>query len=451
MTRDEVDDPTWKTQYREILGDLERKERAWSTLESALRRAASQLAIAAMGQSEALDSELDNVLDLVKSGDDPNLLGDAFTGLASALKVLETERRASARAEPDEAQAQATMFAAIRTAAQRIAATPGLGHVATEFDRRFQIGVPETDPQKLLSGLADTIAQAVDSVIAQKRELEEFLEQVTQQLVEFENWTARVGEETQSRHSDSLELEKTVQLEITGLHEDVDDVVNLKDLKLKVQMRLDSVAAQLREFRASEELRFAAAEKRNVQLRDELSQFKTKTDNLMQLCRSQTEQLMLDALTKVHSRFAYEARLSEEYERWRRHRQPLTFSMWDIDYFKTVNDTFGHDAGDRLLQLIANILHKLKRADDFVARIGGEEFVVLLPQTDCDAGLTIANRMRVAIGNAGFHYRGKPERVTISCGLTEFRADDTPASVYNRADKALYEAKQAGRDRCVAL
>jgi diguanylate cyclase len=216
-------------------------------------------------------------------------------------------------------------------------------------------------------------------------------------------------------------------------------------------MRLDSVAAQLREFRTSEELRFAEAEKRNIQLRNELSQFKTKTDNLTRLCQSQTEQLMLDALTKVHSRYAYETRLTEEYERWRRHRQPLTFSIWDIDHFKTVNDTFGHEAGDRLLQLIASILNKHKRAEDFVARIGGEEFVVLLPLTDCDAALTIANRLRTAIGSAGFHYRGKPEQITISCGLTEFRADDTPAAVYNRADKALYEAKQAGRDRCVAL
>jgi diguanylate cyclase len=160
---------------------------------------------------------------------------------------------------------------------------------------------------------------------------------------------------------------------------------------------------------------------------------------------------MLDSLTGVHSRYAYEQRLEEEYQRWQRHAQPLTFSIWDVDLFKRINDTCGHDAGDRLLRGIADILGRHKRVEDFLARIGGEEFVLLLPMTSLEAAKNVAEKLRAAVENAVFRHHGAPVPVTISCGLTEFRAGDTPTSVYERADRALYQAKAQGRNRCVAL
>jgi len=123
--------------------------------------------------------------------------------------------------------------------------------------------------------------------------------------------------------------------------------------------------------------------------------------------------------------------------------------LWDIDKFKSINDTYGHDAGDRLLRRIGRIINKHKRAEDFIARIGGEEFALLLPATDADSALVIADRLREAIADTPFHYRGSPETVTISCGITEFRDGDTPLSIYQRADKALYEAKNSGRNLCI--
>ena len=94
---------------------------------------------------------------------------------------------------------------------------------------------------------------------------------------------------------------------------------------------------------------------------------------------------MIDSLTGVHSRYAYERRLAEEFQRWQRHSQPLSFSIWDIDLFKRVNDSYGHEAGDRLLRGVADLFGRNKRAEDFLARIGGEEFVLLLPMTPLDA------------------------------------------------------------------
>ena len=159
---------------------------------------------------------------------------------------------------------------------------------------------------------------------------------------------------------------------------------------------------------------------------------------------------MTDSLTGAHSRYAYERRIAEEFQRWQRHSQPLSFSIWDIDLFKGVNDSYGHEAGDRLLRGVADLLGRNKRGEDFLARIGGEEFVLLLPMTPLDAAQAVAEKLRAVIETAAFRHHGEPVKVTISSGLTEFRAGDTPTAVYERADRALYQAKQQGRNRCIA-
>ncbi len=100
---------------------------------------------------------------------------------------------------------------------------------------------------------------------------------------------------------------------------------------------------------------------------------------------------------------------------------------------------------------VADLFASNKRAEDFLARIGGEEFVLLLPMTALEAAMGVAERLPVVVEAAAFRHHGEPVRVTISAGLTSFRAGDTPASVYERADRALYQAKQHGRNRCVAL
>ena len=160
---------------------------------------------------------------------------------------------------------------------------------------------------------------------------------------------------------------------------------------------------------------------------------------------------MIDSLTGAHSRYAYERRLEEEFQRWQRHSQPLSFAVWDIDHFKNVNDSFGHEAGDRLLRGVADLLDRHKRAEDFLARIGGEEFVLLLPMTPLEGAVAVTEKLRAAIEAAAFRHHGEPVTVTISSGLTEFRAGDTPTTVYERADRAMYQAKEQGRNRCVAL
>lgn len=457
-------DAKWKDRYRELVRDLEDKERHWTALETALRSAAGKLALAAMGQGKALDAALEQVVAALRSDISPPQLDASVSQLVRALQVEELEGLDSGRlvggtaaaAEPapaagDAAEPSVNLQKALGAFVAVIARVPALSLVASTVQRELGPQTTSAEAAALLEHVANAVADVVTSLQSQRADLESFLDQVTRQLSFLERWTGWQLDAARSRRDDNIGLERTFEQEMTGLKRDVDELQDVATIKVKVQNRLDAVADQLRTFRESEDRRNAENERHAAELKREVAQLKTRTDELAEICAAQENRLMIDSLTGVHSRYAYEARINEEHQRWQRHSQPLTYTIWDIDHFKRINDRYGHEAGDRLLRAVAEILNRAKRAEDFLARIGGEEFVLLLPMTTLDAGLIVANKLRVAIEETAFRHKRQPERITISCGLTEFRAGDTPVAVYARADEALYKAKEQGRNRCVSV
>ena len=114
-----------------------------------------------------------------------------------------------------------------------------------------------------------------------------------------------------------------------------------------------------------------------------------------------------------------------------------------------INDTYGHRAGDRVLRAVADCLASRLRSTDFLARYGGEEIVMILSGTNPDDAAKVIEDMRASIAQIGFHFRGTQVSVTLSIGLTALLPADSAGDAFERADKALYKAKQHGRDRCV--
>lgn len=446
----------WKGKYRELVQELEDKERAWAKLEAALRSAAGKLAVAALGQSPELDAAIDHVMAVLRTDPTTLSLDSSMTGLMRALKAesaVETKSAPPAAPVvivPTASAVTDEIVLLLRALVRRLAEMPPLVETAAALGRRLEIGPPEDGWEPFLRSVADAVGRVVTDLEAQRHELEDFLEQVTHQLAEFEEWTRWQAGAAQSRRDDTLGLERSMQAEMVILHQDVAASSDLTYLKTKVQTRLDNVAQQLMDFRHKEERRHAEDARRASELTKEVSKLKGRTEELAKICAEQETRLMTDSLTGTHSRYAYERRLGEEFQRWQRHSQPLAFSIWDIDLFKRVNDSYGHEAGDRLLRGVAELLARNKRAEDFLARIGGEEFVLLLPMTPLDAAIAVAEKLRTAIETAAIRHHGEPVQVTVSSGLTEFRAGDTPTTVYERADRALYQAKQQGRNRCVS-
>jgi diguanylate cyclase (GGDEF)-like protein len=155
-----------------------------------------------------------------------------------------------------------------------------------------------------------------------------------------------------------------------------------------------------------------------------------------------------DELTRLANRRHFMDRLNEEYERSRRNDSEFTMLMIDIDYFKRVNDTFGHQAGDAVLRMTSDIMKHNLRLSDILGRIGGEEFAVLLPDTEIKEGVIIAERLRKKIENLGVPYNQSMINITISIGASNSLTDDSGIdSILQRSDTALYRAKEYGRNQ----
>jgi diguanylate cyclase (GGDEF)-like protein len=153
-----------------------------------------------------------------------------------------------------------------------------------------------------------------------------------------------------------------------------------------------------------------------------------------------------DALTGLHNRRVIEDVAEHEWARHRELNQPLSLVMVDADDFKALNDKFGHDCGDHVLRIIAKRLRLSVRSRDYLGRWGGEEFVLLLPKTDCAVAEEVAERVREA-ARAPVTLQGQQVTVTLTVGVSTFRPDDNFASCLARADRALLEGKRAGKNR----
>lgn len=158
-----------------------------------------------------------------------------------------------------------------------------------------------------------------------------------------------------------------------------------------------------------------------------------------------------DPLTDLCNRRHFLEQMEREIARSLRHERPLAMCIVDVDLFKPVNDRYGHISGDEVLRRIADLVHQHARHDDIAARIGGEEFAVLLPECNADAAYRFAERLRAAVATETFTPGGEPRRITISIGIAELSpALDSRAALMAAADAALYRAKAEGRNRvCV--
>jgi two-component system cell cycle response regulator len=156
---------------------------------------------------------------------------------------------------------------------------------------------------------------------------------------------------------------------------------------------------------------------------------------------------IVDGLTQIHNkRYLFES-LEREIIRARRHDRPLSLLMFDIDFFKRINDHYGHLAGDYVLRELSDVVQSRIRRDEVFARYGGEEFVIVLPETPMDGASALAENVREKVAGHPFVFQGESIPVTISIGCALVRENDTATELIQRADEKLYEAKRGGRNR----
>ncbi len=176
------------------------------------------------------------------------------------------------------------------------------------------------------------------------------------------------------------------------------------------------------------------------------------TQERAQMLKKLQKLAITDALTTLHNSRYFYNQVELEVNRSNRYKHPLSMLLLDIDHFKEYNDTFGHLEGDKVLQRLGAIIRSCLRRMDSAYRYGGEEFTVLLPETNCEEALTVAERIRASVEASVFEpIPGQRARVTISIGVTQFQPEEDLTQFIQRADKAMYHSKQSGRNKVTPI
>lgn len=499
-----MSDSDFKAKYFNAIRDMEDEEKRFRSVEAALRRVVSRLCIAAQGQDDLLDAHLSQI----SSANQRNAGAGELDGLLQSLRdtVADIDRRrattqtagrtattvAQSKAEPPPPappappapQANipapppvtpAPVSAAPAAAApvQGVAARgalwddvlravstllPRLGagmddSIATQAQALLaELGSVDGDASlaQLLSRTADLALARSELLLRERDQATALLAQVTQRLEEVSAFLAGDAQNRRTTLGDAEELNSRVLNEVSELNDEVRVARDLEPLKQLIATRVETIADQVRQFRAREEGRFLEQSERTQRMNARVAELERQTRDLHRSLHQERRRARLDSLTGIPNRISFDERLVEEIERWKRFRNPVAVLVWDIDRFKDINDTYGHRAGDRVLREVAKCFEGRLRSTDIVARFGGEEFVMLLVGTQLADAERKANDLRHAVADLKFHFRGAPIRVTVSCGITELRDGDEPGEVFDRADKALYAAKDGGRNACVA-
>ncbi len=239
---------------------------------------------------------------------------------------------------------------------------------------------------------------------------------------------------------------------LDGVKDTVDDfVTGTRDHVNGISTTLEGMQQELG---SGDELRVQIMQliAHNKALKSHTAQTEERLKEQAKLIRQLQNKLRVDPLTGLYNRRALESDLKREITRARRYQFPLSVVMADLDHFKRINDNYGHQVGDRVLQKLAAILRHTVREVDCLYRYGGEEFVILLPHTPCKNAMVLAERVRTKVARHVFTARraGAKIKVTVSLGISELHVDDNEESLLLRTDRALYRAKNRGRNRAEA-
>jgi diguanylate cyclase (GGDEF)-like protein len=230
-----------------------------------------------------------------------------------------------------------------------------------------------------------------------------------------------------------------------------DSAKSFEDIRKLIASKFIAVKAAI-EIKQKDDLRrLEEANQKLEELQTSLQKYSEEIAVARERADKMEKEALIDSLTGVYNRRAYEIRIREEIRRYKRERLAFGLILIDVDHFKQINDLYGHRVGDKCLRELAGRIRSCTRSTDFLARFGGEEFIIILPGTSAGGAGKIAEKIRRLIGNTLFSYQDEEISVTISVGATQVTPEDEdPELLFTRVDDAMYRAKREGRNQvCV--
>lgn len=309
---------------------------------------------------------------------------------------------------------------------------------------RLEHGLNWYELLPILDDLAVLMLAITDSG---QHEFERYLKQLNERLESFQANLQAASDDHAGQHSASRELNEQLREHVGDLQHSVQEAADLDSLKSVLERRLEGLLGTMDEHQKQRDQREQEVASRLQSLAGRVASMEQEALGFRAHLEEQRQKALIDTLTGLPNRAAWNERLDLEIEQLQKNRSSLLLGILDLDHFKRINDGYGHLAGDKVLKIVATQLKKKLRGADFLARFGGEEFVLLLPHTQMADGLALLERLRETVEQCPFHFKGEPVTVTVSMGITLFRPSERSDLVLKRADQALYRAKDQGRNR----
>ncbi len=437
----------WKQKYRDSLIEMEAEEVRWRQVEQVLRRLVGRLCAAGMGVNLKLDNELIALAAANRRNADVEELARLADSLTTTVVAVDaTAPVPTITFPPTDAQTRL----AIKSLLERLAARDPKDPTAAALIAELASAKNDSALAKVVMRAADLVRGTSEQLQRERLQTAEILSEVTKRLDEMARYLSDSNHSNRSHFEDTQTYSDAVMSQMRELTDEVAGATELGVLQSLVNARLERVAQHVSNFRAREEFRLLEVNGRAERMRMRIAELEREAGDLHSRLDSEKQGARIDPLTGIANRKGFEERFAHEIAQKPRASLPVAMLLWDLDNFKMVNDSYGHRAGDRVLQSVAACFMAAVRGNDFVARIGGEEFVMLLGGAKIEQATLIANQVRSAVEALRFHFRGTPVRVTVSCGLTELQDNDVAEAAFDRADGALYRAKHGGKNLCVA-
>jgi diguanylate cyclase len=501
----------WKDKYLNLLETQEQAQQAHKSLEELLSKTIIKLSFAISGFDPQLETQLQRIRDTLKSAINSDQLKAELENFSDTLARItdqsnrsqpvesellfdfllqqytsENQKNALLRLKNDSCNNRfatpnqlfsaiiETIESASHNATARTSSLPSdsdridIGIVNKQLLHLFEsIGIPSifdsqaqqvkqlltadrsiTGYEKVLDKSVSLLLKIKQHMETEQQGIDKFLAHITEQLTELGMTVYGASNSAKESAISRSKLNQSVEAQMKDLQLSSSNATKLEPLKEIINQRLEIITKEIQDHNQEESVQRQKTQQQLDELELKVKIMESESNDLKLKLKIANTKALRDDLTGLPNRLAYQERLQTELARWKRYHSPLSLIVWDIDHFKNINDQFGHKAGDKALALIAKQLNSNCRETDFISRFGGEEFVMLLPDTAKEPALKLANQLRLTIEKSGFNSNGKSINITISCGITEFGENDTHETAFDRADQALYKAKEQGRNQC---
>lgn len=305
----------------------------------------------------------------------------------------------------------------------------------------------ESSIPKYIDKITIVIQEFKDRLYKVHPEIESFVDELIKRLIKTEAEIKNMLDTQKEKHQSDIQFSDKLESELKTMEKSFLFGEDLKKIKNLVFKKLKNITGWINQKKALDEKRHRRIQKQFTAMEQQITVARKEVKVMEDKSKEFLKASLYDELTGIFNRKGYSEEFNKQWNVFQRYDTHFSLVIFDIDDFKPINDTYGHKAGDTVLQEVAKCAKKIFRNVDIPTRYGGDEFIVILPNTGLKQAIISAERMRKTLENINFRYRGKQVEITISTGVASVNKTDTPETFFEKADRALYIAKSSGKNQ----